>query len=563
MRVDEALVAEFTRQGVRQVFGLMGEDTAKLLLLLPGAGISYLSSRHESGSVGMADGYSRASGDVGVAVLSRGPGLTNGLTAITTAARCGSRVLVIAADTSSVVPRSPSVAATARLSHKYVNQAAALDAVGVAQVTLDDPAGAAADLAAVFARVRSGLTTVVNVPMDILAAAYDEAAGSSVAPVAARRSPDPVEIGNAADLLETTWAATHPVIVAGRGAVRSGAAPALRRLGEITGALMATTVPAWGMFDGDPFDAGVMGTFSSSASSELFARADVLLAFGASLNRLTTYGNSLCPKARIIHFDDDQEAFGKHVQAELVVHGDAGLAVTALVEELERRGHHHDGYRTEAVAEKIATFDPRAEVRDQSDEEGLDPRILSIALEDAIPAERNLVVDAGHYMALLLPYMRISSPEALILPLDFGAIGSAAPLATGAALARRDRLTVLAAGDGGFMMILAELDTAVRAHVPLLVLVYDDSAYGAEVQILASIGMPTAMARFEERSFDAIARAMGAEGMAVRTLDDVAALKARLVRPLDGVLLVDCRITTAVRADFMNAVALVTGQAVK
>ena len=133
MRVDEALVAEFTRQGVRQVFGLMGEDTAKLLLLLPGAGISYLSSRHESGSVGMADGYSRASGDVGVAVLSRGPGLTNGLTAITTAARCGSRVLVIAADTSSVVPRSPSVAATARLSHKYVNQAAALDAVGVAR----------------------------------------------------------------------------------------------------------------------------------------------------------------------------------------------------------------------------------------------------------------------------------------------------------------------------------------------------------------------------------------------------------------------------------------------
>jgi acetolactate synthase I/II/III large subunit len=568
MRVYEALVEEFVRQGVRQVFGLMGEDTAKLLALLPASGISYLSGRHESSAVGMADGYARLSGAVGVAVLSRGCGFTNAMTALTTAARGGSRVLVLAADTADTVPKFPSVTQTARLSHKYVDQRGALDAIGLPHVALHNAVTAASDLGGVFERVRAGVTMVVNVAMDLLNAntdAGERPAGRGVElPVmTAPLAPDPEQIKEVADLLETTWASSYPVILAGRGAVRSNAADDLQLLGAQTGALMTTTLPARSMFRGDPFDAGIMGTFSTPVTVELLGHADVLLAFGASLNLLTTYGNELCPRARLVHIDADSSAFGRFVETTLVVSGDVKLSAAALRAELLRRGHTHGGYRTEAVARQLASSDPAVGVRDQSDDRGLDPRILMRALNDVLPRDRVLVVDPGHHLAFQVPYIDVLDPGSFVLPLDFGAIGTGTPLAIGAAIAQQERLTVLGAGDGGFMMTLGELDTAIRAGVPLLILVFNDSAYGAEVHCLDVHGLPTELARFAERSFDAIAAAMGADSMSVRSLDDVKHLKRRLDKGLHGVLLVDCRITTAVRADFVNSMSLITGQPAK
>ena len=566
MRVDQALADELHRHGVRQIFGLMGEDTAKLILRLTALGASYLSSRHELGAVGMADGYARVTGDLGVAVLSRGPGFLNGLTSLVTASRSGSKVLVLVAHSADALPREPTVRATARRSHKFIDQESILDAIGVEHLTFHDPATAAADLAATIARVRTGVTLVVNLPMDYVVASFDQANPRSsvvLAPPSGPRPPDPAEIEQVADLLETTWAASNPIVLAGRGAVRADAGADLARLAEMTGSLVTTTLPATSMFRGDPFDLGIMGTFSTDVASELLARCDVLLAFGASLNRLTTYGNALTPKARIVHFDDDPAAFGKHVEAELVVHGDVALAAKALIAELERRGHRYEGYRTSAIAEQIASFDRQAGIRDQSDAEGLDTRVVSIALNDAIPKERVLVFDPGHYFALMLPFFDVADPKSLVLPLDFGAIGTGGPMATGAALAQRDRLTVLAAGDGGYMLTMSELDTAIRARVPLLVLVFNDSAYGAEVHILGAEGLPTELARFDVRAFDQIAVSMGAEGIPIHTLADVDCLRKRLEHGLDGVLVADVRITTAVRADFVNAISLVTGQKAK
>ena len=175
MRVDQALADELHRHGVRQIFGLMGEDTAKLILRLTALGASYLSSRHELGSVGMADGYARVTGDLGVAVLSRGPGFLNGLTSLVTASRSGSKVLVLVAHSADALPREPTVRATARRSHKFIDQEAILDAIGVEHLTFHDPATAAADLAAAIARVRTGVTLVVNLPMDYVVASFDQA----------------------------------------------------------------------------------------------------------------------------------------------------------------------------------------------------------------------------------------------------------------------------------------------------------------------------------------------------------------------------------------------------
>jgi thiamine pyrophosphate-dependent acetolactate synthase large subunit-like protein len=160
-------------------------------------------------------------------------------------------------------------------------------------------------------------------------------------------------------------------------------------------------------------------------------------------------------------------------------------------------------------------------------------------------------------MGFQIAHFAHAGPGSVVLPLDYGAIGSATAMAVGVALARPSRLTVLGVGDGGLMMTLGDLDTAVRAGVALLVLVLNDRAYGAEVQILRVKGHDGEIACFPDRSFADIASSLGAEGMTIRELSDVTRLGERLRAPLDGVLVVDCAITRSVRAEFVDSAALV------
>src|SRR5207253_7866700 len=138
----------------------MAEDVAKLIVGLDSRNVAVYSARHESGAIGMADGYSRSTGRVGVAVVGRGPGLTNGMNALITAARAGSRVLVLTG-------ASPVLAAGTHRNPKHLDQAALLDAVRVRNVLLESPARAIADFEASFELSRRGFTVVVNVPEDV------------------------------------------------------------------------------------------------------------------------------------------------------------------------------------------------------------------------------------------------------------------------------------------------------------------------------------------------------------------------------------------------------------
>ncbi len=552
--VNAAIAAELKRQGVRAVFTLMSEETAKLIVEVERAGIPLYSTRHDSTAAGMADGFARASGEVGVAIVGRGPGLTNALNPIITAAKAGTGIVVFVGDTVIGVA-DPARAQSARAERvgKHIDQVALLAAAGVPSLTLRSPSTAVAEVAHCFERARAGATVIVNLPSDVLEAEFTSGDGAppSSAEVPPSAPPSDEDISLVADLLGESWAARHPVILAGYGAVRSGAHDELVRLGELTGALMATSLLANSFFRSDPFNVGVVGTMSTPLGSELVAQADLVLAFGASLNPYTTYRGDLLRAARVVHFDSAPQAPGRYHPAEIAVIGDARLSAAALVAELERRGRRSTGYRTDEVAERIRAFEPNGDVTDHADDHGLDPRMVMSALDGILPRERTLVIDGGHHFEFAAAHLAVPDPRGFIFPNEYFAVGCGLAAALGAAVARPDRLTVLDVGDGGMMLNLGDLDTAIRYRLPLVVVVTNDGGFGSEIHYLQVNGLPDEAARYVNPSFAAIAEGFGARGITIDSLGKLDQVPDAL-RGLAGPLVLDCKVTTSVRANWVD-----------
>src|ERR1700682_1933683 len=258
--VNSRIADELKRQGVRAVFTLMSEDTAKLIVEIDRLGIPIYSTRHDSTGVGMADGYARTSGEGGVAIVGRGPGLTNAMNALVTARKAGTGLVVLVGDSPIGIddPARAHAAATERVG-KHIDQGMLLNAGRVPNITLRSPSTAVKEIADGFDRARRGGFIAFNMPTDVLEELVPGAASELPSP---RENEEPItpsgdDISPVADLLGESWAAQRPVILAGYGAVASGAGDELRRLGELTGSLMATTLMANSFFRSDDYNIGV------------------------------------------------------------------------------------------------------------------------------------------------------------------------------------------------------------------------------------------------------------------------------------------------------------------
>jgi len=544
-RVDEALARELARRGITHAFVLMTSDTAKLVVELMRAGLRVYTTRHEAAAIGMADGFARVSGTTGLAVVGRGPGLTNAMTALVASARARSRVVTLVGD--GTIGQAQAAAREA----KHLNQSRMLEGAFIPNVTLTSADSAISDLDVVLESASLGSTIVVNLPVDVL----ELASGRSDPQVSLAAQPevplcDEAMVSSVADLLETSWAARRPVILGGRGAVLANAREELIRLGDLTGSLLGTTLLAKALFRGHPFDLGIIGSFSKPAALELLHQADVVLAFGASLGKFTTYGGDVFPKARLVHVDRDATAFGRFARPDLTVLGDARDCAQAIRLELERRGHRAAGYRTLSTSERLKeapAHDDDLVVRSES--MGLDPRRVVGALDRILPTERAVVVDPGHHLTFSCE-LSVPDPASFILAIDSGAIGVAMGIAMGAAIARPDRPTVLCVGDGALMMSLGDLETIARYRLPVLTVVMNDSGFGAEIHMLRFLGLPDAPAHYPSPGFGEIAVGLGMPSTTVRSLEDLDALE-RMGRPANLPLLIDCRITQDVRGEWI------------
>jgi thiamine pyrophosphate-dependent acetolactate synthase large subunit-like protein len=406
-----------------------------------------------------------------------------------------------------------------------------------------------ADVARAVHRARSERRSVVlMLPLDVQAMELDGAAATVVG-AAALHPPAPARdaVARAAALLDS---ARRPAIIAGRGAALAGAGPALRELGERTGAVLATSAVANGLFHGDPFAVGISGGFSSPVAVRLLAESDVVLAVGAALNQWTTrHGTLLHPEAQVVQVDLEPEAIGIHRPVELGVVGDAAATAAAL---LEAVAPGPGSRRTPELAAEIAAGRWRDQPYDEAGGDALlDPRTLSIALDDLLPAERTVVVDSGHFMGWPSMYLRVPDAAGFVFPQAFQCVGLGLGNAIGAAVARPDRLTVAALGDGGALMALPELETLGRLGLPLLVVVYDDAAYGAEVHHFRPQGHAVDLAQFPETDFAALAEAAGCRGLTARTVDDLDGVRDWLAHR-DGPLVLDAKLDPDVCAEWLE-----------
>jgi thiamine pyrophosphate-dependent acetolactate synthase large subunit-like protein len=183
--------------------------------------------------------------------------------------------------------------------------------------------------------------------------------------------------------------------------------------------------------------------------------------------------------------------------------------------------------------------------KDESDGERIDPRALSIALDDLLPAERTVAVDSGNFMGYPSMYLSVPDEAAFCFTQAFQSIGLGLATAIGAAVARPDRLAVAALGDGGALMGVSELETVARLGLPMVVVVYDDEAYGAEVHHFGPDGDPLDVVRFPPADIAAIGRGFGFDGLTVRDAADLAPVRDWLAGPRERPLLIDAKVTSA------------------
>jgi thiamine pyrophosphate-dependent acetolactate synthase large subunit-like protein len=345
----------------------------------------------------------------------------------------------------------------------------------------------------------------------------------------------------------------RPAILVGRGATSSGARDHLETLGQTIGAVMGTTALAKGFFGGGPFEVGVVGGYSTEIARKLMRQADLVLAFGASLNHRTTdAGATLDPAARIIQVDLDASVFGARTPVELGIVSNAEMAARALNEELSRRRYANQGFRTPEIAAEIAANSWHAlPLPDTADGKRIDPRVLSVALNRLLPANRTVVLDSGVFQTYPFVYLDAPDPEGFVFVHSFMAIGFGLGNAVGAAVARPDRLTVAAVGDGGALMAMPELETMVRYSLPILVVVYNDAAYGAEAERCRLFGEPTDLVTYPETDFAALAGALGFQSAVVRSESDLEAIRPWATKP-DGPFLIDAKIDADVWAGWFG-----------
>src|SRR5699024_6239670 len=230
----------------------------------------------------------------------------------------------------------------------------------------------------------------------------------------------------------------------------------------------------------------VSGGFSSPLAAELIAGADLVVGWGCALNMWTMrHGRLIGEGTTVVQVDDTPEALGMHRELSFGVVGD--VAATARGVERLLGSHRSEGYRSEELRERLATGLRWRDVpyTDTSDGERIDPRTLTSALDDLLPRERVVAVDSGNFMGYPAMYLEVPDEEGFCFTQAFQSIGLGLATAIGAALARPDRLPVAALGDGGALMGAAELDTVRRLGLPMVAIVYNDDAYGAEVHAFA------------------------------------------------------------------------------
>ena len=519
MKVNEALADALATEAEGPIFGLMGDANMPVWdCLSRDSRTRMVWARHDGAAVLMADGSSKATGRLGVVTVTCGPGLANCANAILTASRAGTPLVIFTGE----YPADGGKGGLQALDQRQFAKACEAEFRLLAKLD-----SLAEDIAEGFFTARTKQCPVIlNMPSALWEAelpwAWDYQSSSRfVPPQAYAPSEEALAV-----VIEQLSAAQRPVIIAGRGAILADAKAVIERLGEKVGALLATTLIAKGFFDGNPYDVGISGSFSSAPTEKLMAEADFVLGIGASMNFFTSEGGMLFPNATVARIDTKQFPAAIGVVPGLYLQGDARKTTQALLNAIEakskkgemgEKGEKGEGFRTAATREALGVHTPQP----PHATDGLDPRELMRVLSKSLPANAQVVSGAGHFWSWPIFHLALPPGGRFQHTAAFGSIGLALAHGIGAAVGNPDRTTLVIEGDGSLLQGIQELHAAADQEIPIIILIMNDSGYGAEVLKLQWKKRNPQLAVWKSPDYIAIARGFGGDGVRIEKEGDL------------------------------------------
>ena len=486
----QALVRSLYREGVRVVFGLPGAGQYDLIdALYDVPGIRYISTRHEQATSYMADGYARVTGEVGTLLVVPGPGLFNAAAGIATAHAASSPVLAITGGSGKISRDDPD----GEIGWMYPITK------WMSRVSRSDEVPAVVHEA--FRQLRTGRSRPVAIEID-RSTQIEEADVELFEQEDYAPTPGSAEgIRQAAELLA---AASSPMILAGGGAVRSGASGALQQLAEHLQAPVVTTRSGKGALSDRHHLSLGFAEPRYQPLQEWMDGSDVLLAAGTRAD----FSDQRADQT-VIRIDIDAQELARVRSGVVPIVGDARASLEALLREVAATTPPRPGREAETRAFKDRRFDPGTELQPQG--------ALMRAIRDAIPDNGVLVHGMNQIGYYSRNYYPVYEPRTYLTPSHHGTLGSAFPLALGAKVGLPERPVVAISGDGGFLYNSQELATAVQYGINVVVVVFNDNAFGnvlrAQIEQYRGHVLGT---RLHNPDFTRLARAYGARGVNAR-----------------------------------------------
>lgn len=514
MNGAQALVRSLANEGVDTIFGLPGIQIMRLFdALYDEPRIRLVTVRNEQATTYMAYGYARSSGKPGVALVVPGPGVLNALAGLGTAYAASSPVLLI----SGQIP-TRHLGTGKGLLHEIDDQ---LDVVRPltkwsARVTQPSDIPKVVRHAMYMLRTGRPRPVEIEVPPDVL---EKSAEVELLEPLHAKLlKPDSSQTRKAARLLSE---ANLPTILAGGGVISSGCSEALQTLAEIINAPILTTPEGKGCIrDDHPLS---LGSYFHRHGAGLLAlrQTDVVLAIGTRLHFPGWRG--LGPHQKLIQIDVDRDEIGRNCEATVGIRSDAGEALKSLISEL----------RGKAVRSgwKVGTLDKMRQTarRELEKDAPLQMRIID-TIRDTLDEDAIIVSDMTNIGYWSSASLKVLKPRTYVTPSYFGTLGYAFPTAVGAKVANPERQVIALCGDGGFMYASQELSTAIRENLGVIILVFNDGAFGASLSDqLYNYRRRVIGTKLNDPDFVRLARAFGAKGVKLSGAEDLGnALKEAL-----------------------------------
>ena len=529
----QILVDSLQEQGVEFIFGIPGGAVIPLFDCLYDSSLTHVLARHEQGAGHMADGYARASGEVGVCVATSGPGATNLVTALATA----------------FMDSSPVVAITGQVKTHLIGNDAfqEADTTGITRpitkhnFLVKDVKDLARTVNEAFHIASTGRPgpVLIDVPVDITT---EELKGKidkkmHLPGYKPYTKAHPGQITKAVDAINK---AKKPVMYVGGGVISSGCSEELRKLARKAKIPVTTTLMALGaMPEDDPLSLQMLGMHGTQYANYAVTNCDLLISVGARFDdRITGKVEEFAPEAKVVHLDIDPSSIGKNVAVDIPVVGDAKEILAKMydqVEEVDRK----------QWVDQIQKWKEEYPLTYEKEEGVVKPQYVVEQICEATNGEAVVATDVGQCQMWAAQYYRYSRPRNFLTSGGLGTMGFGLPAAIGAQYARPNETVWAIAGDGSIQMNIQEFSTAVAKGVPVKVALLNNG-YLDMVRQWQELFFDRRYSetRLEEANpnFVKIAEGYGAEGILVDTPEDVRPAIDKAMDINDRPVLIDFRV---------------------